>query len=159
MQHTPARGRNPGRATNAGTAQKIVEDCFRLIIGMMCQKNPVGGMVFKSLVANSTCRSFHTLAALTWDTDPNHRQRNGLRLAGHRAGVSPCVGISTEAMMHVERRQLKICIRCEAICGVQQHCRVEPAGKTDDERMILPDVPGKAGSDSLQDGLSEWLVP
>ena len=63
-QHAPVQFRHRSRAAYARATQQVVQYGFRLIIGMMGQQNPVGGMIRQRLVAYSPSRRFNTFSSL-----------------------------------------------------------------------------------------------
>ena len=110
--------RHRRRTTHSGTTQQIVQHGFRLVVGVVSKKNPVGGMLVESLVANTARCSFHAFPAATRYIDPNHSKRNALRPTDTGAGSGPSIGIRTEPMMNVKRRQIATDTLHHPICGV-----------------------------------------
>ena len=85
---------------------------------MVSKKKKIGGMGVEGLVAHTARRSFHALAAATRYIDPNHRKGNALFPTDARAGLNPSIGIRTEPMVNVKRRQIATDTVHQPICGV-----------------------------------------
>ena len=136
-----------------------MQNGFRLIVSVVCQKDPVGGMIGQQFMAHTPGRRFNTFTTIKRYVDATYRQQESQFPTKVSARSSPTVGIGAQSVIHVERRQFQLHAFCQGMDGMQQHRGIEPPGKADHDGLPRAGVAEQTGGDRPQDGISGLLVP
>ena len=145
-------GKHPGGTADARSAQQAEEDGLGLIIAVMGQRQPVGRALGEHRMAQTPCRRFQPLTAGTGYFDANDVERHTIAATERGAESGPGVGIGTQAVMDMNRREIEgQSRRAQAIERVQQHDRVAATGQADAQACSRRQASGQERRKSLLD--------
>ena len=151
-------GGHPGRTGHAGPAQEVEQHRFGLIVAMVCQRYGVRVTGGKRRMAAATRGCLQPFAAPARDADTLDLQGHIHINAKIATELRPAIGVRAKTVMHMQGRQFRQtgARRVQAAQRVQQHHRIHPAGKGDDNapHARLPGKkPGQGGVDGVRGGL------
>lgn len=158
-QHASPRFGHCGGPAYSGTAQKVMQNGFGLIVRMMRQENPIGRVVRKGLVAKPARCRFDPFTSPCGNLYSKDGYRDTKLLADIFARIGPIIGVTADTVMNMKCRKPQACVTNQTACRVQQHRGIQSAGKADGDSLARSDMAGKAGGYRLHDNFSEWFVP
>jgi hypothetical protein len=123
-------------ATNTGAPQQIEQHGFRAIATMVRQRNPVSAESFVGCMPGASGRRLQTIGATALDVDAPYREWNVPSGANVLAKISPAIGVGTESMMHVERRDRPL----QGVNDVQEDDRVDSTRQANDHAIPISNV-------------------
>jgi hypothetical protein len=129
----------------------LQQQCFRLIVCMVSQRNAVAFLVEKSSVAQFACGGLYAMiGSQGGDIDLLDVQRNIQTRAVSSAETRPVISIRADSMMHMQGGQPPFEARCQSVQQMQQHDRIHAAAQTDEDVTM----PGKMRRESRRNGIS-----
>ena len=120
-------------AGNAGPAQQIEQQRFRLIAAVMPEQQHIVSSMGKDLVARHSCRSLEAQAAVSVDSDMLEHETDGKAPAIIGAEFRPTIGIRGQAVMDMHR--LKTVAKTESGQNMQENDRIAASRQPDTEAL------------------------
>jgi hypothetical protein len=103
---------------------------------MVRKCDPVSADPFVGRMPGSPGGGFQTIGTATLDVDPLYRESNVPSSAGSLAKISPAIGVGTESVMHMERRDWPL----QGVNHVQENDRVDSTRQADDHAIPIRNV-------------------
>jgi hypothetical protein len=138
-------------ALDARTAQQLQQHGFRLVVGMVRQRDEISGMPGQGRVAQLARGRFDAvIIAQRRDVHAFDLQRDAVSRAKLDAEIRPGVGIGADAVMDVQGGKAPFEAWREEMQQVQQHDRIHAAAQADEDAA----VPGKKRREARRNGVS-----